>query len=52
VVIPLGDMFERGELTNVLEDRNFCKEEILQFLRKINSQELRINEFFKDPIIF
>jgi hypothetical protein len=29
VAIPLGNMFERGELTNVLEDRNFFKEEIL-----------------------
>jgi hypothetical protein len=29
VAIPIGDMFERGELTNVLEDRIFFREEIL-----------------------
>jgi hypothetical protein len=29
VAIPPGDMLERGELTNVLEDRKNFKEEIL-----------------------
>jgi hypothetical protein len=29
VAIPLGDMYERGELTKVLEDQNVFKEEIL-----------------------
>ena len=26
VAIPIGDMFERGELTNDLEDRNYSEE--------------------------
>ena len=38
VAIPIGDMFERGELTNVLEDRNGNS----LVLKKIkNSQEVK-----------
>jgi hypothetical protein len=33
VAIPLGDMFERGKLTNVLEDQKIS-EEIFWLLRK------------------
>jgi hypothetical protein len=38
VAIPIGDMFERGELTNVLEDQNGNS----LVLKKIkNSQEVK-----------
>jgi hypothetical protein len=47
VAIPLGDMFERGELTNVLEDRIFFKKGNYLVLQKTeNSQKLRISQFF------
>jgi hypothetical protein len=34
VAYSLGDMLQKGELTNVLEDQKNFKEEILWFLRR------------------
>jgi hypothetical protein len=34
VGIPVGEMFERGELTNVLEDRNFFRGNSLVLKKK------------------
>ena len=53
MAIPLGDMFERGELTNVPEDQFFFQRGNSLVLKEIkNSQELRISEVFKNPIFF
>jgi hypothetical protein len=41
VAIPIGDMFERGELTNVLEDGNFFRGNSLVLKKIKNSQELK-----------
>jgi hypothetical protein len=41
VAIPVGDMFERGELTNVLEDRNFFRGNSLVLKKTKNSQEVK-----------
>jgi hypothetical protein len=57
VAIPIGDMFERGELTNVLEDRNVFRGNSLVLKKIKNSQELKklslsFSEFLKIPQMF
>ena len=41
VAIPIGDMFERGELTNVLKDQNFFRGNFLVLKKIKNSQDLK-----------
>jgi hypothetical protein len=46
----MGDMFERGELTNVLEDRIFFRGNILVLKKIKHSQELK--KYYNNSVSF